>query len=203
MARLYSVDELTERLQALERRVAGLPYCGRWQVRYGLLGAFVLFILLGSFVGGLFLRDGRANLEDGYYRVAYQQYKSQAATGDRHAQTVLGNLYLLGLGVRKDQRMAARWYLKAALAGHVPAQINLGQVYWNGLGVPRTLQKAVGWFHLAKEGGSKRAEGHLVYIGRTNSILPLMYDKAVLEFRTLAHVKQRFKDEGEMALLLE
>ena len=171
----------------------------RWGA--GILGAFIACAIL--FTAFLFLRDGRDNLADGFYRVGFAQYYRAAEAGAPEAQTIIGNLYLLGLGVREDQALAAHWYLKAAISGYVPAQINLGQLYWNGLGVPRRVGSAVGWFHLARQAGSDRADAHLKYIGKTNSVLPLMYDTAVLKFATLERVKARLDKEGELAFLME
>jgi len=154
-----------------------------------------------AYVFYLHQRDGRENLRDGHYEIAYDYYFSRAQTGDSEAQNTLANLYMLGLGVPQSRPLAAHWYLKAALTGHVPAQINLGQLYWNGLGVPRHVEHSVGWFYLAKMAGSEHAEAHLDYIGRTNSILPLMYDEAVLKYSDLKTVNERFKKLGEAAFL--
>lgn len=165
--------------------------------------AGVLLLLLLAYVGFLFSRDGRDNLMDGHYRVAYQQFIGAAEDGDKQAQVVIGNLYYLGLGVRRDRYEAARWYLKAALAGHIPAQVNLGQMYWNGLGVPRNVAKSVGWYHLASTAGSEVAETHLNYIGSTNSTLPLMFNEARRQFDGLKRVQSRYAEVGEAAFLLK
>lgn len=185
----------------IERSLARLP--GGPGLKVCLCGLIALLILGGGFYLVLVQRDPAVNLAEGYYGVAFNQYQGLAQSGDNTAITVIGNLYLLGLGVRESKIEAARWYLKAALAGHGPAQINLGQLYWSGIGVPRRLDKAVGWFYLAKQSGYERAEGHLRYIGGTNSILPLMFDDAVLKFNNLARVKKRYQEKGETAFLMD
>ena len=166
------------------------------------LGMGGLFGVLG-FGGYLALRSPLKNLEEGYYSLAKRQYQAEAEAGNLQAQTVLGNLYLLGLGVEADGRLVARWYLKAALAGFVPAQINLGQLYLNGRGVPRHIGNAVGWFHLARSAGSKRAAQHMDYITGTNATLPLMFDAAIEKFNDLAIVQDRFERLGEPDFLLQ
>jgi hypothetical protein len=143
------------------------------------------------------------NLIKGHYDVAFDQYIEAAHKGDHAAEVVIGNLYYLGLGVRRDRYEAARWYLKAALEGYVPAQLNLAQMYWNGLGVPRNVGKAVGWYHLASKAGSEVAETHLNYIGSTNSTLPLMFNEARRQFDELKIVKSRYAEMGEAAFLLK
>ncbi len=208
MALIHKGSAYFDRLQTtLSKAFPGSGWVQRLSERPPLLlSALVLLLVIFSVLFSLTylcLRDGRKNLDQGYYKIAYYQYYRAARAGDKHAQTLIGNLTLLGLGVKEDQLEAARWYLKAAMKGHVPAQINLGQLYWNGLGVPRRVGKAVGWFYLAKQAGSERAEGHLNYIGQTNSVLPLMFDTAVLQFNTLDVVKARLADKGEMTFLME
>ena len=161
-----------------------------------------LFIVGGY---GLYLinRDGRANLRDGHYRVAYVQYINPARAGDAVAQTVIGNLYLLGLGVKSQPFEAARWYLRAALDGHIPAQINLGQLYAVGHGLPRDTIKAVGWFYLAADGGSARARDYLAFIGPNLGAAPNMLIAARRNFRALELVRTRYGEMGEVDFLLK
>ena len=172
--------------------------------RRGLIFTCVV-MMLGFLAASVYvaLRDPIQNLRDGTYSLAFQHYSEAADKGDQQAQTIMGNLYLLGLGVERDSFQAAQWYLKAALAGHIPAQINLGQLYMNGQGVPRDVSKAVGWFFLARKAGSERAKDHLNYITGTNSILPLMFETAIEKFDNLKVVQGRFRDQGEAAFLLK
>jgi len=166
------------------------------------IGAIALLVCgCLAYVFYLHQRDARENLADGHYSIAFNHYLSSAKTGDSVAQNTLANLYMLGLGVPQSRSLAAHWYLKAALKGYGPAQINLGQLYWNGLGVPRHVEHAVGWFYLAKMGGNERAEEFLNYMGRTNSILPLMYDEAVVKYSDLKTVNERFNKLGEAVFL--
>jgi TPR repeat protein len=48
----------------------------------------------------------------------------------------VGDLYRLGLGVRKDDAPAAGWYLKSAEAGFVIGMYQIGIAYRDGIGVP-------------------------------------------------------------------
>lgn len=48
-----------------------------------------------------------------------------AKDGDADAQTMLGQMYLLGEEVKQDYPQAFFWYLKAANQGHIEAQEQL------------------------------------------------------------------------------
>jgi TPR repeat protein len=62
-------------------------------------------------------------------------------------------MYLNGLGVKQDARVAARWYRRAAEQGNVEAQNNLGVLYATGRGVPHDDVQAYYWFALAAAEG--------------------------------------------------
>ena len=53
--------------------------------------------------------------------------------------------YSRGLGVVKDDEVAARYYLQAAERGYAPARYRLGLLYRDGVGVRADWHKAVQW----------------------------------------------------------
>lgn len=55
-------------------------------------------------------------------------YRSSAETGNSEAQYQLGNMYLLGRGVPKDEKQAAHWLEQAAGQNHAGAQFALSQL---------------------------------------------------------------------------
>jgi TPR repeat protein len=73
------------------------------------------------------------------------------------ADCALGNQYLGGLGVEKDQTKAAALCRKSADRGVANAQTDLGQMYLTGQGVEKNLPEAVGWFQKAAEQGNPNA----------------------------------------------
>lgn len=166
-----------------------------------LLLGFILFISLSAVFIIPYFKSPRDNLLSGNYSTAFSQYIEKAKAGSTSAQNIIGNLYLLGLGVKEDKALAARWYLKAALKGYVPAQINLGQIYLNGQGLPRRPLKAMGWFHLARQAGSERADEHIRYMIYSNLILTNMIQEAKLKFDNLKDVNARYTRMGELAFL--
>lgn len=161
----------------------------------------ILVVALSVYFIGPYLNSPRENLIAGNYSTAFSQYIKKANEGDTQAQNIIGNLYLLGLGVEENKHLAARWYLKAALKGNVQAQINLGQSYLNGQGLPRRPLKAMGWFHLARQAGSKRADEHIKYMIYSNLILTNMIQEAKLKFDNLQDVNSRYQKMGETAFL--
>ncbi|WP_305908881.1 hypothetical protein Q9L42_008445 [Methylomarinum sp. Ch1-1] len=52
-----------------------------------------------------------------------------ARWGDANSQTLLGELYYLGLGGAQDWTLAAQWYGKAAKQGHAHSQYMLYRIY--------------------------------------------------------------------------
>jgi hypothetical protein len=72
-----------------------------------------------------------------------------AESGDKVAQTYVGEIYERGLGTAPDYAKAALWYQKAADQGYARAAINLGFLYEQGLGVPKDPAKALALYRKA------------------------------------------------------
>jgi TPR repeat protein len=62
-------------------------------------------------------------------------------------------MYLYGLGVHQDDKVAVEWYRKAANQGHAGAQHNLGAMYQTGRGVEQNMKMAMEWFRKAVDQG--------------------------------------------------
>jgi uncharacterized protein len=73
----------------------------------------------------------------------------------------LGNDYLSGHGVSKDEKQAAYWFEKAAQAGDPWAQQQIGFFYQAGIGVPSDPVRAVHWYQLAAASGLASAKTDL------------------------------------------
>lgn len=69
----------------------------------------------------------------------------------------LGNQFLHGLGVQKDEAKAAALCRKSADRGVADAQTDLGQMYLMGQGVQKNLAEAAGWFQKAADQGNANA----------------------------------------------
>lgn len=68
-------------------------------------------------------------LEAGKAVVAFRALRRLAADGNQGAFHMLGYLYDVGEGTRRDRRMAMRWYLRGYGAGESVSAINIATMY--------------------------------------------------------------------------
>jgi TPR repeat protein len=121
----------------------------------------------------------------GYYITALNLATPLALDGDAAAQTLIGEIYSRGLGVRRDLPMAIEWYEKAAeqnvpealfqlamilhdgnteirdrpRAGHGVAQFNFAQILANDPRAdPQTVARAVSYYEKAAQAGLADAQ---------------------------------------------
>lgn len=76
--------------------------------------------------------------------------------GDSNSQTLLGELYYLGLGGERDNREAAHWFEKAARQGHAHAQYMLYRIYTHS-DDSSERERAVYWLQQARSSAYKLA----------------------------------------------
>ena len=113
-----------------------------------LLALALAVSLAGAAVAGPY-EDGDAAFYKGDDAQAVSWFRQAADQGHVVAQFRLGEMYDLGLGVRKDYAQAVAWYRKAADQGNGLAQYNLGDMYYLGHGVPQDFIQAHMWFNLS------------------------------------------------------
>ena len=70
---------------------------------------------------------------------------ARAEAGDADAQFKVGNCYLHGNGVERNDALAAEWYRKSAEQGYAYAEYNLGVSFLRGDGVETNLVAAFEW----------------------------------------------------------
>jgi TPR repeat protein len=92
------------------------------------LSGLLLFLILIATAFRLSAQPGEAD------RKRFEDTKAKAEKGDAFAQWSLGNAYLKGEGVAKDDVEAAKWYRKAAEQNDAVGQYNLGVCYHEGRG---------------------------------------------------------------------
>ena len=63
----------------------------------------------------------------------------------------IGNCYLSGLGVEKDEKEAARWFLKAAELGEPDSMFHLAWMYQEGIGVEQNSELSTEYLYKAAE----------------------------------------------------
>jgi TPR repeat protein len=80
-----------------------------------------------------------ANQERRVKAKAFEWYKKAAEQNDVRGQYGLGNCYVLGKGVDKDENTGYEWIRKAAEQGHSGGQYSLGSRYENGIGIDNSV----------------------------------------------------------------
>jgi uncharacterized protein len=100
------------------------------------------------------LQDAQAAYDRGKYAVALDLWQPLAEQGDPDAQTGLGNMYLGGYGVARDEASAMVWFRKAAEQGHANGRLSLGSLYY----VRKEYGTAATWYRQAAEQGNAVAE---------------------------------------------
>ena len=131
-------------------------------------------IILGLAIGyvvsfGSNLDYGMQLLDGGNTVDAYIEFSKLAKQGDRDAQTILGEMYLDGIGVKQDSKKAYKWISKAANSGDKEAQYLMGFMYENGIEVKRDMTKAVAWYEKAANKGDIMAMYNLAFIYKTGA----------------------------------
>ena len=112
---------------------------------------------------------GMKMLNNGNTLEAYVEFSRLAKAGDVDAQTMLGEMYLDGIGVKQDSKKAYEWISKAANSGDKEAQYLLGFMYENGIEVKTDISKAVAWYEKAANKGDIMAMYNLAFIYKSGA----------------------------------
>lgn len=110
----------------------------------------------------------------------WETYTS-ALRGDKVSQFNVGVIYERGIGVDKNQSMAANWYLKAAEQGHVDAQYNIAIMYVTGRGVDQNTTAGMMWLASAAKHGDKESRKLLLEVidGKYDKVAKPKLDKGI------------------------
>ena len=116
---------------------------------------FIIFIPVVAFAE---LEIARDLMEEGKFKEAMQELLPAARSGNAEAEELIGVMYAMGLGVKRDDIRAFEWYLRASLKGHPGAQSGIGWYYEVGRGLPAPdLVRAYTWYVLSAIGGDPDA----------------------------------------------
>jgi len=126
-------------------------------------------LLLGLAVSSVVLMAGDISsgmkyLDSGETTKAFTEFQKLAKSGDVDASTMLGEMYLDGIGVEQDSKKAYYWIQKAANEGDKEAQYLLGFMYENGIEVKQDITQAVSWYEKAANKGDIMAMYNLAFI---------------------------------------
>lgn len=94
----------------------------------------------------------------GYYLTALNRATPLALAGNPAAQTLIGEIYLQGLGVRRDIATATEWYEKAAAQGVAEAQFQLGMIFLDGGAEFGDRKRAAELLQQAADAGNRLAQ---------------------------------------------
>ena len=105
--------------------------------------------------------DGTIAFRNGDYKTAVKEFTEAAKTGDYRAMTILGSMYIKGLGVEKDYKKAYKWFSQGAKYNLPEAQYKLGLMYDMGIGVSNNYKKAAQLYNKAARKGYPNAQYRL------------------------------------------
>jgi hypothetical protein len=89
-------------------------------------------------------------------------WREQAEKGNTTAQMLYGVCFGVGVGVAKDEAVAAQWYRKSAEAGDPRGMNLLGVQYSNGVGVTKDQTESARWFRKSADAGDPQG---MFYLG--------------------------------------
>lgn len=131
--------------------------------------ALVVALILGR-SGAVHAGDFQKGLKAyaaGDYATAFREWRDLVEQGDAEAQSYLGLLHGLGLGVAQNNAESMKWSRLAAEQGNADAQSSLGMTYYYGRnGVAVDEAEAMKWCRLAAEQGDTHAQSILGTIYR-------------------------------------
>lgn len=98
-------------------------------------------------LGELYFKGSKGSNVKQSYKEAKQYFI--ASLNDARSETMLGNIYFMGLGGEHNYEKALVYYSSAARRGNAIAMYSLGLAYLNGAGVEKNSLEAKKWFEKA------------------------------------------------------
>ncbi|NOZ54577.1 MAG: sel1 repeat family protein [Gammaproteobacteria bacterium] len=126
-------------------------------IHWGVLAVVLFKVLFTANVYAGFEEATEAYLLGDYEKARYEALVS-AMDGLPEAQMLMGQLYLKGEGVKKNNALAIYWYEKAAQQGFSQAQFVIGTMYYEGRLTVKNYQKAWHWLREAQKIGHLKAQ---------------------------------------------
>jgi len=123
-----------------------------------LLIIFSLIFGGASVVAAQDINKGIAAWERKKWAAALREFVPLAQGGHHGAQFALGQAYLAGNGLKKDEALGAKWMRRSADQGNSYAQFWLGVLYVAGKGVPQNYRESVKWYRKSAEQGNAESQ---------------------------------------------
>lgn len=122
------------------------------------LGLLFFAFLQGSVLADP-LEDGTQAFNQNDFVRALLLLQPLADAGNARAQSMVGNMFLIGCcGVAEEAEAGVEWLRKAAAQGDAEAESSLGAAYLNGRGTKVDYAEAMHWFIKAAEQGDSSAQ---------------------------------------------
>ena len=119
---------------------------------------YVIILIVLPIIATAEIEHARDLMEEGQFEKAMQELLPAARSGNADAEELIGIMYAMGLGVKRDDIRAFDWYLRASMKGHPGAQSGVGWYYEIGRGLPAPdLIRAYTWYVLSAIGGDPDA----------------------------------------------
>tara|TARA_B100000579_G_scaffold76400_1_gene59145 strand:- start:1125 stop:1595 length:471 start_codon:yes stop_codon:yes gene_type:complete len=119
---------------------------------------YVIILIVLPIIAAAEIEHARDLMEEGQFEKAMQELLPAARSGNADAEELIGIMYAMGLGVKRDDIRAFDWYLRASMKGHPGAQSGVGWYYEIGRGLPAPdLIRAYTWYVLSAIGGDPDA----------------------------------------------
>ena len=119
---------------------------------------YVIILIVLPIIATAEIEHARDLMEEGQFEKAMQELLPAARSGNADAEELIGIMYAMGLGVKRDDVRAFDWYLRASMKGHPGAQSGVGWYYEIGRGLPAPdLIRAYTWYVLSAIGGDPDA----------------------------------------------
>lgn len=118
-----------------------------------IFAAFILFLsghaALADFAAGKKAYDTQD------WRNAILNLRPLVEAGEDRSMVLLGNMYLQGMGVIKDEREAFVLYHRAAVRGNPDGMLAVATLYQTGSGVAVNKPVALGWYERSARAGQQ------------------------------------------------
>jgi serine/threonine protein kinase len=108
-------------------------------------------------VAGQLYSTAADNLRGGKTQAAVALFRQAADLGDTRAMQDLGEIFMEGNVVDKNEKEAEKWFRKGADKGNTSSMLSLGGMFELGNGVEQSDKQAADWYRRAADAGNPAA----------------------------------------------
>ena len=118
------------------------------------------------------------------YVQAMEWFERAAANGNTNAQTLIGHMYVNGLGVKPDYAKAIEWYEKAAVNDNATSQNNIDDKHYEE--IEQDYAKVLEWYEKASASGDSYAQNNIGNMYEEGLYVKQDYTKAMEWYKKAA-----------------